>query len=135
MSEKNNTKVLINGTVYTLSGQESEEYIQKVALYINHKMDELKQSDNGQQLNTRLLNVLLSLNIADELFKERNRIEALKEHYLSHDERVQSLNDQISNLELEKQQLQVKIKGLEEEVLNYKKELDEYIQIFDDTNV
>ena len=40
MTAKTDTEVLIGGKVYTLSGYESEEYLQKVALYINNKISE-----------------------------------------------------------------------------------------------
>ena len=37
-SSKNFTEVLIGGKVFTLSGFESEEYLQKVSTYLNHKI-------------------------------------------------------------------------------------------------
>ena len=37
MSSKNDIQVLLGGKVYTLSGYESEEYLQKIALYITIK--------------------------------------------------------------------------------------------------
>ena len=37
MSAKKSAEVLIGGKVYTLSGYEEEEYLQKVAAYINNK--------------------------------------------------------------------------------------------------
>lgn len=40
MSSKNNTEVIINGKIYTISGYESEDYLQKVASYINNKIAE-----------------------------------------------------------------------------------------------
>ena len=40
MAEKTSAEVVIGGKVYTLSGYESEEYLQKIALYINNKMTE-----------------------------------------------------------------------------------------------
>ena len=40
MAEKTDTEVLIGGRVFTLSGYESEEYLQKIALYINNKVSE-----------------------------------------------------------------------------------------------
>ena len=43
MAVKNTTQVLIGGKIMTLSGYESEEYLQKVAYYINNKMTELGQ--------------------------------------------------------------------------------------------
>lgn len=35
-SSKNYTEVLIGGKVFTLSGFESEDYLQKVSTYLNH---------------------------------------------------------------------------------------------------
>ena len=40
ISSKNSTEVLIGGKVFTLSGFESEEYLQKVSTYLNHKIAE-----------------------------------------------------------------------------------------------
>ena len=37
-SAKHYTEVLIGGKVYTLSGYEGEEYLQKIALYIDNKI-------------------------------------------------------------------------------------------------
>ena len=38
MEQKNKIEVIISGRVYTLMGEESQEYIQKVAWYIDKKM-------------------------------------------------------------------------------------------------
>ena len=38
MSAKTSAEVVIDGKVYTLSGYEGEEYLQKVASYINGKI-------------------------------------------------------------------------------------------------
>ena len=38
MAIKTDTEVIIAGKVFTLSGNESEEYLQKVASYINNKI-------------------------------------------------------------------------------------------------
>ena len=40
-SSKNFTEVLIGGKVFTLSGFESEDYLQKVSTYLNHKIEEI----------------------------------------------------------------------------------------------
>ena len=46
MAAKKDIQVVIGGKVYTLSGYESEEYLQRIALYINNKMDEMDQISN-----------------------------------------------------------------------------------------
>ena len=45
-SSKTDTEVIIGGKVFTLSGYESEEYLQKVASYINNKVNEYSKLDN-----------------------------------------------------------------------------------------
>ncbi len=45
-SSKNFTEVLIGGKVFTLSGFGSEEYLQKVSTYLNHKIDECSSSED-----------------------------------------------------------------------------------------
>ena len=45
MSPKTDTEVIIGGKVFTLSGYESEEYMQKIASYINNKINEYGKID------------------------------------------------------------------------------------------
>ena len=46
MAEKTSAEVIIGGKVYTLSGYEGEEYLQKVATYINNKLErEIEQKE------------------------------------------------------------------------------------------
>ncbi|WZL83104.1 cell division protein ZapA [Vallitaleaceae bacterium 9-2] len=103
MAQKNESKVLIGGNVYTLSGDESEEYLQHVALYINKKMQEVQNSENGKKLNTRLQSVLLAINIADDYFKVKTSLD-----------------------EKERQ-----IEELKKETDRLKNELDDYIDLFE----
>ena len=43
MKNMNDTDVLIDGRKYTICGFESDEYLQKIASYINHKFNEFKK--------------------------------------------------------------------------------------------
>ncbi len=131
MENKNSTNVLIDGQVYTLSGIESEDYIQRVALYINNKLKGLKETENGQALNTRLLNVLLALNIADDLYKEKDKLEEKEKELKLSKEEVERLQRQIDDFDKVKKNYDDRINILEKELKQYKKELNEYIDIFD----
>ena len=73
MSSKNKTEVLIDGKIYTLSGYESEEYLQRVATYINNKLAELKKLDGYARLSQELKSILLELNVADDYFKAKKQ--------------------------------------------------------------
>mgnify|MGYP003100858978 CR=1 FL=1 len=68
-SSKNYTEVLIGGKVFTLSGFESEDYLQKVSTYLNHKIEECTSSDGYRKQSAEARSVLLALNIADDYFK------------------------------------------------------------------
>ena len=45
MDSRNYTDVIIAGKVYTLGGYESEEYLQRIAGYLNGKNSELRKID------------------------------------------------------------------------------------------
>lgn len=138
MSPKNDTTVLIAGNVYTLTGDESEEYIQRVALYINNKLEELRSTENAKKLNTRLMSVLLDINIADDYFKARAAVEELEKELKAKDDIIRSLKEEIENykkqlseMDAEKIQFNDRIERLKTEIDSYKNELDEYIELFD----
>lgn len=75
MAQKNDIPVVINGKVYTLSGYESEEYLQSIAMYINNKVAECKGSEHYRKLSAEYQGVLLALNIADDYFKAKKQAE------------------------------------------------------------
>ena len=69
MNKKNDVEVIINGKRYVLCGYESDEYLQKIASYLNNKHQELKDQEYYNSLDTDMRNVLLNINIADDYFK------------------------------------------------------------------
>lgn len=71
MTQKNDIPVVINGRVYTLSGYESDDYLQSVATYINSKSAECKTSEQFRRLNAEYQNLLVAINIADDYFKAK----------------------------------------------------------------
>lgn len=70
MAYKNMVSVRVCGKTMTLSGNESVEYITKVANYIEEKAEELRNSESSKTLSPNLVSVLTSINIADDYFKE-----------------------------------------------------------------
>ncbi len=78
MSSKTDIQVVIGGKVYTLSGYESEAYLQKIALYINNKLAELNSMPNFKRLNSDMQKILVELNLADDYYKAKKQIEALE---------------------------------------------------------
>ncbi|MFA9397579.1 MAG: cell division protein ZapA [Clostridiaceae bacterium] len=71
--------IKINGYEYNLKGDENEEYLHKVASYVNKKFSAIKQ--NNTKLSVSAIGALASLNIADELFKVEEKIALNTEGY------------------------------------------------------
>ena len=79
MDSRTNVEVLILGKVYTLSGYESEEYLQKIASYINNKMAEYNKIDSFKKLSMDYQSVLMQVNLADDYFKAKKQVDVLEE--------------------------------------------------------
>jgi cell division protein ZapA len=73
MAEKNTVQVLIGGKVTRLSGYESEEYLQRVATYLNGKITEFRNLDGYNRLSPEMRGILLNLNTADDYFKMKKK--------------------------------------------------------------
>ena len=83
MAVKTDTEVIIGGRVLTLSGYESEEYLQKVASYINNKLAEYNRVESFRRQPADIQNILVELNIADDYFKAKKQIEEMEEEAAS----------------------------------------------------
>ena len=118
---------MIGGKVYTLSGYEGEDYLQKIALYINNKMAELNDTPNYRRLNSDMQKILLELNMADDYYKAKSQIEVLeqdiedkdkveydlKHELISSQIRLEEADKEIENLKAEINELQKQIVKLE----------------------
>lgn len=114
-SSKTDTSVLIGGKILTLSGYESEEYLQKVASYINNKVTEYSKIDSFRRQPVDRQAVLLQLNIADDYFKAKKQISALEEELQARDKELYDLKHELIST-------QIKLEGAEEQVKSMQKE-------------
>ena len=75
MDEKNEVRVQIFGSAYTIRGQADQKYVERVAAYVDQKMREI--NEKLPMASVAKVAVLASLNLADELFHERDERRAL----------------------------------------------------------
>ncbi len=115
MSSKTDTEVIIGGKVFTLSGYESEEYLQKVASYINNKANEYNQVESFKRQPMDTQNVLMQLNIADDYFKAKKQISLLEEE-------LQAKEKELYDLKHELISAQIKLETSEKEAEDLKRE-------------
>ena len=118
MNKMNNIEVIINNKRYTLRGYESEEYLQKVASYINNKHAEFKKQDFFRSLDTEMKSVLMEINIADDYFKTRNQVKEIEDDN-------ESKSSEIFELKHELISAQTRLDVAMKEIAALKQELNE----------
>ena len=135
MSSKSDTEVIIGGKVYTLSGYEGEDYLQRVAAYINNKINEFNDMEEVRRYPVDMKATLVELNIADDYFKAKKQggtlesdIEAkdkemydLKHELISVQIKLENAEKSMDKLKEENKEFQMKIVQLETEIKNNRK--------------
>ncbi len=118
MASKTDTEVIIGGKVFTLSGYESEEYLQKVASYINNKIAEYNKIDGFKRQPIDTQNVLMQLNIADDYFKAKKQIEMIEEQLSEKEKELYDIKHQLITT-------QIKLESAEKNGKSLQTKLDE----------
>lgn len=110
MAGKNDVEVIIDGKVITMSGYESEEYLQKVAGYINNKIAEYNKVDSFRRQPLDLQSVLIQLNLADDYFKVKKELEALEQELEAKDRELYDLKHELiaTQIKLESKEKQIR---------------------------
>lgn len=121
MSSKNNTEVILGGKVFTLSGYESEEYLQKVASYINNKLAEYSKEDSFRRQNAEVRANLMYLNIADDYFKAKKLGDSLSEEIENKDKEIYDLKHELIAAQIKTDAAEKEITELKKKLLNIRK--------------
>lgn len=115
MSLKTSADVLIGGKIYTLSGYESEEYLQKVASYINSKISEIEELEQFRRLQADMKSTLLELNIADDYFKAKEQAEKLEQAIREKEREIYELQHDLISAKIRIESSEKNINELEQE--------------------
>ena len=112
MAQKNDIKVVINNKVYTLSGQETEDYLQNLSTYINGKIAECNSSEANRRFNAKdQVNQMLTedddkdkqiYDLRHEVIEVQIKYESAQKMIEEYKEKISELQRQIIKLEAEK---------------------------------
>jgi len=134
MPTKNTTQVLIGGKIIKLSGFESEEYLQKIAAYLNNKITQLSELPGYSRQPMETKHTLLSLNIADDYFKAKKQAEVFEEDSQLKDKEMYDLKHeliamqiQLDNAKKELEQAANEKKSLQNQANKLEKDLQELL--------
>lgn len=123
MSQKNDIEVTINGKRYVLAGYESDEYLQRVASYINHKFEEFKGQEGYNVLDSDMRNILMQINITDDFFKAQQRVNELSEIITQKDRELFDLRHEVIGYKTQIENLERKAEKLQQENLDEQKKV------------
>jgi|SRR5699024_6764670 len=117
MTDKKKVDVKIDGRNFTIIGIEDEEYIKKLAEYVDEKIVSL--SSKNDKLSQSMVSILSALHITDELFKMEEKYENLEEVSKEPLEQYDSLCEDLDGAK-------IKIEGLEKLCSEYQGEIFKY---------
>ena len=122
--KKNTVEVVISGEIVTLTGVESVEYIQRVARYLDEKINQLQQEKKVSGIHSFAKTLLISINIADDLFK------ALAQNEKKESE-LQNMKEKLQKSQAEIETLRSRVEALQVESAEARADLEAYIAAFD----
>ena len=102
-----------DGKVYTLSGYEGEEYLQKVAAYINNKIIEFDAIEDYRHLPLNMKNTLIQLNIADDYFKAKDQVTKLENDLEQKEKEIYDLKHDLISNQVKTETAEASLKELE----------------------
>ncbi|MCC8101530.1 MAG: cell division protein ZapA [Clostridiales bacterium] len=123
MSSKNRTQVIIAGKIYTLSGYESEEYLQRVAAYLNGKISDFRNIDGYPRSSPDMRGSLLHLTTADDYFKMKNKVEELEQDLSEKDRDIYELRHELITAQIRLENSEKQNQTLEDKNAELQKEM------------
>ena len=123
MAVKTDTEVIIGGKVLTLCGYESEEYLQKVASYLNNKLVEYGKVDSFRRQPLDMQNILMQLNIADDYFKAKKQIHTLEDEIEAKEKELYDLKHQLIATQIKLENTEKNLKNVQNELSDSEKKV------------
>ena len=109
--ESKKVEVKINNIEYTLVTNEPEEYVQRVALLVNKRMNEI--SEGSPQLSTAMKAVLTAINLADECLKNESVLDNLRIELKGYMEESKGISSELEEKRLEVEKLREDVHKLQ----------------------
>ena len=123
MADINETQVIIAGKVLTLTGYETAEYTQKVANYINKKMDECRNAVSFRSQNKETQMLLVALNIADDYMKINEKLAENEQLIRDKDKEIYNLKHDIVTTQSRLDKADEQVRTLQDKMAESSKKL------------
>ena len=122
MSSKNTAEVILGGKVIKLGGYESEEYLQRVASYINNKITEFNKEESYRRMSAELRTANQRKAIMD--FEEEEKMaDSLSLDIENKDKEIYDLKHELIAAQIKAESSAKEIKELKSEINKYQKNI------------
>jgi cell division protein ZapA len=129
--KKNRLLMRINGQEYPIAGMEPKEYLLRVGVYVDEKMQEI--SRNNRQLSLSQIAMLTSINMADEVLKLQDAYNDLQKTAPPTDEDVAALKKELEQKTNSLQQEKDYTRNLQKRLNNVKQEQEKLRETHQET--
>ena len=116
MSELKKFTINLNGAKYPITAEESEEYIRTIEYYLNSRIEKSKDK-SGMIYSDSITLAILSIDLADTLFKTQAQLTSLKNDSKQLLEQFDSLSAEHASVVKEIKKLREENEKLKEKVL------------------
>ncbi len=123
MKKKNDVEVVINGKQYTLSGYESNQYMQQIAGRINDKYKEFKQQEGYNRLDNDMRNILLAINLSDDYFKAQKIADDYRQQKEEMEKEIFDIKHELISKQAETEDLLSQLKAVKKEAADANKRI------------
>lgn len=107
----NKTEVVIDGKIYEISGAESENYMQRIAVYLNDRIKKIKSEMKGfNKLDEEIQTMMIMINLCDDLFAIEEEKLKMKKSLDREEKEAYSAKHELINTQMK---LEAALKNLE----------------------
>ena len=139
MDNEYKVEVILEGEIVTLKSTEPPEHMQKVANYIDRKLQAVKAKNLTAVIDDKMRTLMLSLNVANDYFKAKDELDTLKNvqsKFVSELTKLQKenakLNEKLGSMETELEKNRNELEKTQNALNQTRSELEEFIKTFDE---
>ncbi len=129
MNEKHYAQVLIDGKIYTLGGAEEEQYLQRVASYINEVTAKLKRQEGFTKQSEEYQAVMIELNIADDYFKAVDRANMSEKRQAEMEKESYSLKHELVTTQLKLENVERQLREAQDKIDKFQDKEEELLKL------
>lgn len=101
MADKKTIEIILAGEVYKISGEESEDHMNRVSEYLGEKLGETRKALSGRGASKEQLLAMTAINVCDDFIKLAEHAKSVQERLNRAEKREKQLKESLDDYEAE----------------------------------